>query len=57
MARAESEYLNCLNLNLNAWLAPQAVRAAHGKALGEPHAAMNEIFHEVVQHKVQGYDQ
>ena len=57
MARAESEYLNCLNLNLNAWLAPQAVRAAHGKALGEPHAAMNEIFHGVVQHKVQGYDQ
>ena len=34
----------------------QAVRAAHGKALGEPHAEMNEIFHEVVQHKVQGYD-
>ena len=57
MARAESE--SELSESESECLvgAPQAVRAAHGKALGEPHAAMNEIFHEVVQHKVQGYDQ
>ena len=33
----------------------QHVRAAQ-RAIGEPHAALNHIFHEVVQWKVRGYD-
>ena len=32
----------------------QAVRAAQ-RSLGEPHPAMNHIFHDVVQWKVQGF--
>ena len=33
----------------------QHVRAAQ-RSIGEPHAALNHIFHEVVQWKVKGYD-
>ena len=34
----------------------QHVRQAQ-RAIGEPHAKLNEIFHEVVTWKVRGYDQ
>ena len=33
---------------------PKAVRAAQ-RGLGEPHAAINHIFHDVVQWKVHGF--
>ena len=33
----------------------QHVRASQ-RQIGEPHAALNGIFHEVVQWKVRGYD-
>ena len=33
----------------------QAVRAAQ-RSIGEPHPALNATFHEVVEHKVSGYD-
>ena len=33
----------------------QHVRAAQ-RSIGEPHAALNHIFHEVVQWKVKGFD-
>ena len=33
----------------------QQVRAAQ-RSVGEPHAALNNIFHDVVQWKVKGYD-
>ena len=34
----------------------QQVRSAQ-RAIGDPHPALNHIFHEVVQWKVRGYDQ
>ena len=34
----------------------QQVRAAQ-RSIGEPHIALNQIFHEVVEWKVKGFDQ
>ena len=43
-----------LGLGLGLRLHLQAVRAAQ-RSLGEPHAAINHIFHDVVQWKVHGF--